>query len=48
MLQSDEKFMKYMPNPTTENKVPDRAYFWNVANTVQNIYVQEIIKHANE
>jgi len=48
MLQEDETLMKYMPNPTTEFKLPDRTYFWNVANTVQNNYVQNVIKHAND
>jgi hypothetical protein len=40
MLQEDESVMKYMPNPTVEFKMPDRTYFWNVANTVQTNYVQ--------
>ena len=37
-----------MPNPTTENYLPERDYFWNIANTVQNNYVQQVIKHAND
>ena len=40
MLQEDDTFMKYMPNPTTEHYLPERVYFWNVANTVQTDYVQ--------
>ena len=40
--------MQYMPDFTTEDKIPDRVYFWNLANTVQNAYVQNVIKHANE
>ena len=34
ILSQDEKFLSYMPDPTTENRLPDRTYFWNVANTV--------------
>ena len=34
ILSSDKKFMSYMPDPTAENRLPDRTYFWNVANTV--------------
>ena len=48
MLQSDETFMRYMPEPTAEGRLPDREYFWNIANTVQNAYVQRIIQHARE
>ena len=40
--------MRYMPNATKEDYMPDRTYFWNVANTVQNSYVQNVIKHAND
>ena len=31
--------MQYMPDPGTDNKMPDRLYFWNVAHTVQKSYV---------
>ena len=34
ILREDETLMKYMPDFTHENKIPDRVYFWNVANTV--------------
>jgi len=27
--------------------VPERAYFWNVLNTVHHDYVQKVIQHAN-
>jgi hypothetical protein len=37
-----------MPDPTVENRLPDRSYFWNVANTVQHDYVQKVIKHASD
>ena len=43
MLQSDEIFMRYMPDLTVESRLPDREYFWNIANTVQNAYVQRVI-----
>ena len=44
----DDEFMKYMPDPTPDGRLPDRAYFWNVLNTVQNVYVKNVIQHANE
>ena len=40
ILSADENFMSYMPNPSVEGRLPDRTYFWNVANTVQHRYVQ--------
>ena len=40
--------MQYMPDFASGDKIPERTYFWNVANTVQNAYVQNVIKHAND
>ena len=34
IFREDESFMKYMPDPTHDHKIPERDYFWNVANTV--------------
>ena len=31
--------MRYMPELTAEGRLPDREYFWNILNTVQNAYV---------
>ena len=39
ILSTDENFKSYMPDPTAEGRLPDRTYFWNVANTVQHDYV---------
>lgn len=39
ILSEDKNFASYMPDPTSEDRVPDRTYFWNVANTVQHEYV---------
>lgn len=33
-VQSDENFMRHMPDPTPDGRLPDRTYFWNVLNTV--------------
>ena len=40
ILSADENFLSYMPDPTVEGRLPDRMYFWNVANTVQHKYVE--------
>ena len=34
ILRQDETLMKYMPGKDNENTLPDREYFWNIANTV--------------
>ena len=47
-LRQDKKLNSYMPDFANEDKLPDRTYFWNVANTVQNKYAQNVIKHAND
>ena len=47
MLQSDEKFMRYFPKKLAKGRVPDREYFFNLVNTFQPNYLQQIIKHAN-
>ena len=48
MLMMDETFARYLPDATPDNRLPDRNYFWNIANTVRNIYVQNVVKHAKE
>ena len=42
-----EDFMKYMPDPTADGRLPDREYFWNVLNTVNPAYVRDLIKHSS-
>jgi hypothetical protein len=39
ILREDQTFMKYMPDKDYKTTFPEREYFWNVANTVQNDYV---------
>ena len=34
IFQEDETFMAYMPNPSLTQRIPERDYFWNVANTI--------------
>ena len=47
-VQTDAEFMKYMPDPTPDGRLPDRKFFWNVLNTVQTKYVKDVITYANE
>jgi len=39
MLMEDEDFRKYMPEPTKDERLPDRAFFWNIAHTLHRNYV---------
>ena len=48
LMQPDAAFMRYMPDPTPDGRLPEREYFWNVLHTVQAEYVQRLIQHANE
>ena len=47
LMQKDAVFMQYMPDPTPDGRLPEREYFWNVLNTQQPEYVQQLIEHAN-
>ena len=48
LMHSDRAFMQYMPDPTEDGRLPEREYFWNVLNTGQTAYVQQLIAYANE
>ena len=37
-----------MPDPTPDQRIPDREYFWNVLNTVHPEYLKKVLDHANE
>ena len=42
-VQTDRDFMRYMPDPTPDGRLPDRTFFWNVLNTVQTQYVKNVV-----
>ena len=48
LMHPDAAFMRYMPDPTKDGRLPEREYFWNVLHTLQPAYVQRLIQHANE
>ena len=43
LMHNVEDFMVYMPDPSAEDKLPDRQYFWNVLNTVNSDYVSQLV-----
>ena len=48
MTKEDEKIKIYFPNKLPKGRVPDREYFFNILNTFQPVYVDQIIRHAND
>ena len=43
LLQRDQVFMLYLPDPVPDGRLPEREYFWNVLNTLQTAYVNQLI-----
>jgi len=37
-----------MPEPGKDERLPDRTFFWNIANTLHQNYVRNVIQHAND
>ena len=48
MMKTDATFMKYFPDKLPKGRLPDRDYFWNVFNTLNEEYVSELVRKANE
>ena len=48
IMQKDEEFMKYFPDILPVGRLPDRDYFWNIFNTLNEEYVAKLISHANK
>ena len=40
--------MMYFPTKMAKGRVPNREYFFNVLNTLENEYCQKLISHAGE
>ena len=40
--------MEYFPDKMAKGRVPDRSYFFNILNTVENEYCQKLVSHAGE
>ena len=48
MTKEDEQIKRYFPEKLPKGRVPDREYFFNILNTFQPVYVDQIIRHAND
>ena len=47
-VKKDAKFLSFFPSKYPKGKAPPREYFFNVLNTLQPEYLEQIIAHANE
>ena len=47
MMKEEKEIMMYFPSKLPKGRVPDREYFFNILNTFQPLYVDQIIQHAN-
>ena len=47
-LKKDGDFLAFFPSTYPKGKAPPRDYFFNVLNTLQPEYLDQIIGHANE
>jgi len=47
-MHDHEEFMRYFPAKFPKGRVPDKAYFFNIMNSVMEGYVVSIISHANK
>ena len=46
--QNDKSFMIHFPDKLPKGRLPSRDYFFNIMNTLQEEYLQSLIKHAME
>ena len=48
MMRKYEDFMMFFPTKMPKGRVPDREYFFNILNTLQGEYLQQLIGHAQK
>jgi len=47
IMKPDAEFMAHFPDTLPKGRNAPREYFWNVLNTVHELYVQRLISHAH-
>ena len=47
VMKNDETFMSYFPDRLPKGRNPGREYTWNIANSLNELYVAHLISHAN-
>jgi len=48
MVKDDKELLEYFPDEFFKNKQPDRAFFFNVINTVYPGFLDQLISHASK
>ena len=48
LARDEPNLMLYFPDKLPQGRMPERNYFWNVFNTLNEEYVGRLIKHAHE
>ena len=48
LARDEPRLLLYFPDRLPKGRLPDRDYFWNVFNTLNEEYVGRLIKHAHE
>ena len=48
LVEHDPAVGRYFPSNLPQGRLPDREYFWNVLNTVNEPYVTQLVRHAHE
>ena len=46
-LKADKEFMQFFPDKLPKGRLPERVYFFNILNTVQEDYVAQLLDFAN-
>ena len=47
-FRKDVEFTKYFPDSYPAGKGPPRQYFFDIMNTLEPHFLEEILQHANE
>ena len=48
LAKEEPNLMLYFPDKLPKGRLPDRDYFWNIFNTINEEYVCRLIKHAQD
>jgi hypothetical protein len=47
-IQKTPRLMRFFPDQMPKGRLPDREYMFNVLNTLEQAYCQQLIRHAND
>ena len=47
IMKKDKEFMLFFPDQLPKGRLPDREYFFNILNTLNEPYVGQLVEHAH-